>query len=122
MLAILRTLHQPQVESCVYYFLGTFILVSWMCKIQTSVSHSSTESEIISLDAGLRMDGIPALSLWDLVIEVFHSSTNKMDPRERAMEKPISSCQTSTPMSFQQTLVTFHQKQRILVKVFRVCL
>ena len=28
----------------------------------------------ISLDAGLRMDGIPALDLWDSVIEVFHSS------------------------------------------------
>ena len=38
----------------------------WMCKKQTSVSHSSTEAEIIYLDAGLRMDGIPALDLWDL--------------------------------------------------------
>ena len=37
----------------------TFVPVSWMCKKQTSVSHSSTESEIISLDAGLRLDGIP---------------------------------------------------------------
>ena len=27
-----------------------------MCEKQTSVSHSSTESEIISLDAGLRLD------------------------------------------------------------------
>ena len=45
-----------------------------MCKKQTSVSHSSTEAEIISLDAGLRMDGIPAIDLWDLVIVVFHSS------------------------------------------------
>ena len=45
-----------------------------MCKKQTSVSHSSTDAEIISLDAGLRMDGIPALDLWDMVIEVFHSS------------------------------------------------
>ena len=36
-----------------------------MCEKQTSVSHSSTESEIISLDAGLRLDGIPALDLWD---------------------------------------------------------
>ena len=34
---------------------------------QTSVSHSSTESEIISLDAGLRLDGILALDLWDLI-------------------------------------------------------
>ena len=48
-----------------------------MCKKQTSVSHSSTESEIISLDAGLRLDGIPALDLWDLVIEVLHSSLNQ---------------------------------------------
>ena len=42
-----------------------------MCKKQTSVSHSSTESEIISLDAGLRLDGILALDLWDLIVSVF---------------------------------------------------
>ena len=42
----------------------TFVPISWMCKKQTSVSHSSTESEIISLDAGSRMDGIHALDLW----------------------------------------------------------
>ena len=28
----------------------TFVPISWMCKKQTSVSHSSTESEIISLE------------------------------------------------------------------------
>ena len=28
----------------------TFVPISWMCKKQTSVTHSSTESEIISLD------------------------------------------------------------------------
>ena len=43
----------------------TFVPTSWMCKKQTSVSHSSTESEIISLDAGLRLDGIPALAGFD---------------------------------------------------------
>ena len=48
-----------------------------MCKKQTSVSQSSTESEIISLDEGSRRDGIPALDLWDLVIDVFHSSANQ---------------------------------------------
>ena len=39
----------------------TFVPISWMCKKQTSVSHSSTESEIISLDAGFRMDGVAIL-------------------------------------------------------------
>ena len=38
-----------------------------MGKKQTSVSHSSTESEIISLDAGLRVDGSLAFDLWDLI-------------------------------------------------------
>ena len=55
----------------------TFVPICCICKKQTSVSHSSTEAELISLDAGLRMDGIPALDLWDLVIEVFHSSPNQ---------------------------------------------
>ena len=53
----------------------TFVPRSWMCKKQTSVSHSYTESEIISLDAGLRLDGFPALDLWDLIVAVLHGNT-----------------------------------------------
>ena len=49
----------------------TFVPISWVCKTQTSVSHSSTESEIISLDAGLRLDGLPAQELWDLIVFCF---------------------------------------------------
>ena len=56
-----------------------------MCKKQTSVSHSSTEAEIISLDAGPRMDGITALTLRDLVIEVFHSVPNKTEGPKREL-------------------------------------
>ena len=48
----------------------TFVPISWMCKKQTAVSHSSTESEIISLDTGLRLDSLPALELWDLIVSV----------------------------------------------------
>ena len=49
-----------------------------MCKKQTSVSHSSTESEIISLDLGLLMDGFPAPVFWDVVIEVMcHTKSTK---------------------------------------------
>ena len=65
----------------------TFVSKSWMCKKQTSVSHSSTETEIISLDAGLRMDGIPALTLWDLVIEVFHSVPNRTGGSKRESQR-----------------------------------
>ena len=48
----------------------TFVPISWIFKKQTAVSHSSTESEIISLDTGLRLDGLPALELWDLIVSV----------------------------------------------------
>ena len=53
----------------------TFVPISWMCKKQTSVSHSSTESDIIFLDAGLRLDDIPALHFCDLFVTVLHGNT-----------------------------------------------
>ena len=57
----------------------TFVPLSWMCKQQTAVSHSSTESEIISLDTGLRLDGLLALELWDLIVSVFRSVSQISD-------------------------------------------
>ena len=52
-----------------------------MCKKQTSVSHSSKESEIISLDAGLRLDRIPALDLWDLIVAVLGNTNQSSKAR-----------------------------------------
>ena len=57
----------------------TFVPISWICKKQTSVSHSSTESEIISLDTGLRLDGLPALELWDPMVSVFGNISHISD-------------------------------------------
>ena len=57
----------------------TFVPISWMCKKQTAVSHSSTESEIISLDIGLRLDGLPALELWDLIVSVLGNVSRVSD-------------------------------------------
>ena len=57
----------------------TFGPISWMCKKQIAVSHSSTESEIISLDTGLRLDGLPALESWALIVSVFGSVSHVSD-------------------------------------------
>ena len=70
----------------------TFVSISWMCKKQTSVSHSSTETELISLDVGLRMDGLLVLGLWDIVIEVLRSTNNtarhgKTSPRRLVRDR-----------------------------------
>ena len=64
----------------------TFVPISWMCKKQTAVSHSSPESEIISLDAGLMLDGFPALDLWDLIVSVLGSMSQTSDRTVRLVE------------------------------------
>ena len=43
---------------------------------QTSVSHSSIELEIISLDAGFRSDGLPALNSRDPICKVLNTIQN----------------------------------------------
>ena len=78
--ATLRMESQPQEVSCVFLRAEHLFQVSWMCKKQTSVSHSSRESEIISLDAGLRKDGLHALDLWDIVIEVLRRTKDNIQP------------------------------------------
>ena len=65
-----------------------------MCKKQTSVSHNSTESEIISLDAGLRLDGVPALDLWDLIVEVLG---NTIQTRDRKGIPVVNTCEICSP-------------------------
>ena len=50
-----------------------------MCRKQSSFSPSSTESEIISLDARLRMDGIPALDWRDLIVSVLGNTIQTLE-------------------------------------------
>ena len=81
----------------------TFVPVSWMCKKQTSVSHSSTECEIISLDAGLRMDGIPALDIWDLVFEVLPKKSQQNVQGNLLLDTPSrkqTKNQVKTPIQY----------------------
>ena len=43
---------------------NSFFPLAWLSKRQTSVSRSTTESEIVSLTHSLYQEGLPALSLW----------------------------------------------------------
>ena len=72
----------------------TFVPISWMCKKQTSVSHSSTESEIISLDTGLRLDGLPALELWDLIVSVL-GNVSQISDRTGQLDNDVHKHQKS---------------------------
>ena len=113
----------------------TFVPISWMCKKQTSVSHSSTEAEVISLDAGLRMDGLSAVDLWDTVIEVLRSTNNTAKPRRLAQgnlcgtgDHSTNKTKTKTPTEKNkrdvgkcQTWITY-PRTHILLKASLTCL
>ena len=87
-----------------YFGSQTFVPRSWMCKKQTSVSHSSSEAEIVSLDAYLRMDGIPALDLGNLVIEVFHYSRNQSNKtKDSFAQGDLLHCTMSSKRTKNQT-------------------
>ena len=77
-----ETLNSKSNSSGVLCIFGsrTVVPVSWMCREQTSVSHSSTGSEIISLGAGLRVDGLPALDISENVIEVLRTTKDNIQP------------------------------------------
>ena len=76
--------------------------ISWMCKKQTSVSHSSTESEIISLDAGLRLDGIPALDLWDLIV---FDLGNTIQTPDRSVQPVVNGDKDHGPNKLSQGMI-----------------
>ena len=110
----------------------TFGPISWMCKKQNAVSHSLTESEIISLDTGLRLDGLPALELWDLIVSVLgnvsrvsdrlgkpesddhkhHKSHNKID----AMQD-IDSVPTNVQSARQEALLYVFEDNEAVIKM-----
>ncbi len=90
---ILKTQNPHQAEFCEFLEVEHLYLSLGMCNKQTSVSRSSTESEIISLDAGLRMDGLPALDLWHLVVEVLGTT--------QRIPKPTQACTRETGVEIQ---------------------
>ena len=71
-------------ESLMYFWKPNICPHQLDVQEETSVSHSSTESEIFSSDAGLRMDGLRALVLWDVMMEVSRSSNSTKTPTNLA--------------------------------------
>ena len=53
--------------------------------VQEANFQSSTESEVVSSHAARRMDGLPALDLWDLVVEVSHVLLNQPKARSNLL-------------------------------------
>ena len=57
-------------ECFVIFGCHAFMPISWARTKQTAVSHSNTGAEVVSFDAGLRMEGLFAPTFLDAVIDV----------------------------------------------------
>ena len=78
--------------------------ITWVCKKHGALSHSSTEAEVIALDAALRLEGLPALMLWDAVIEVLCPEKIKQGKKSLALgdqsrERPAQGLKEIAPCS-----------------------
>ena len=75
-----KTQKQLRGESFIFSEVSYLFPLVGGAKKQTSVFHSSTESEVVSLDTGLRMDGLFALDLWGIMIEKLRFTNNIVHP------------------------------------------
>ena len=94
----LNTQSRPPEESCVSSEVTCLQVCSQKLDVwETNLfSHSSTESEIISVVGGLRMDGISALDLWDLLTEETMQGVLLRDTPSRKH----TNSQTMTPIQY----------------------
>ena len=71
-------------SGCLLCLVGprTFVVICWFCKKQTAISHSSTEAEVVAMDAGVRIEGLPAVALWSLIKKVFASGSARVTSRD----------------------------------------
>ena len=75
-----------------------FLPISWACEKPTAASHSSTKAEVMSLNTGFRMEGLPALVLWESVIDVLEP------PASRARSDPSRQFDSKTSQITQEAI------------------
>ena len=90
LLEILRTQNPLQVEHCVFSE-ATRSFQSAGC-VRHKLQFRTVQSEIISFDAGLRLDGIPALDFWDLIVLVLGNTTQNHDRTGRPVGSTSEIC------------------------------
>ena len=78
-----KTRNRPRVDFCAFSEVKRSCQQVECARNRLQFHTVPTEAEVISLEASLRMDGIPALDLWDLVIEVCRSSPNQTNKKPK---------------------------------------
>ena len=80
---ILRIQNLHQVEHCAFLEVIQLVQSVGCVRNKFQCRTAQQKSEIISLDARLRLDGIPALDFWDLIVAVLHGNTYQSNEARR---------------------------------------
>ena len=72
---------------------NTFVPINSFAKKQGAVSHSSTESEIIFLEEGLRTEALPILTFWEHVVQLFGTERSS-SPGGRTNQRQTAAMET----------------------------
>ena len=109
LLAILRTQSQLQVVSCVFLEVE-HLSQSVGCVRNRLQFHTVPQSlrSFLTMLTGLRMDGLLALDLWDLVIEVLRTTKDKPQPSHVSHQE--AGAVQSTHSSHQETWAVLESK------------
>ena len=90
-----------------------------MQKKQTAVSHSSTEAEMTSLDTDLRMGGLVALTLWDIVTDVSEplASDSSRQRKPKTMQEAVDYGPPNAPGSSNRAQVFLFEDNETVIKM-----
>jgi hypothetical protein len=78
---------------------NTFAPITASCTKQTCVSHSSTESEIVAAERGIRTEGLQALAFWELVTELLGTNQPTKAAKQAETSSPNPSALELNPYS-----------------------
>ena len=92
-------------------------------KKQGAISHSISEAEIIALEAGVRMEGIPCLVLWREIISVFsggESQAMQTPPPMHTIEDVLANVDyapTTLPENDNQAVLLVMEDNEAVIKM-----
>ena len=86
------TVHSKSTSGLYLAIVGpnTFAPITASCKKQTCVSHSSTESEIVAAEQGIRTEGLQVLTFWEIVVDLLSATHGSTQNSETTVKDPNS--------------------------------
>ena len=110
----------------------TFVPKSWMCKKHIADFLSSTKSEIAFLDTRLKLNVLPVLKLWELIVSVFGNISRISDRTRKSVNgenkhqkshnkidamKDIDSVPSNVQSAHQEALLYVFEENEAVIKM-----